>query len=84
MIDMNTIRLSVIGSQCVELEVTPAALPEAEGGVTIWITGWKGTVLEEKVAYTLTADEAKQLVVAVADVITPDLLRLPDLGGRER
>ena len=84
MTDQNTIRLSVIGSQCVELEVTEAALPEADGGVTIWITHWKGTPLEERIAYTLTADEAKQLVAAVAIVATPDLFRLPDLGGRER
>ena len=55
---MNAIRLSTIGSQCVTIDVTPAALPEAEGGVTLGITHWKGTPLEERIAYTLTADES--------------------------
>lgn len=80
---MNTIALTVIGSACVELEVTPAALSEAAGGCTLWVTSWRGTPLEERTAYTLTEVEAKQLVAAVAGVITPDLFRLPELGGRE-
>lgn len=72
---MTAIRLSTIGSACVEIDVTEAALPEADGGVTIWITCWKGTPLEERTAYTLTVDEAKQLICAVAQVITPELFR---------
>ena len=74
-----TIALTTIGSACVEVEVTPAALPDADGGATIWITCWRGTPLEERTAYTFTAVEAKHLVAAVADVVTPDLFRLGEL-----
>ena len=45
---MTTIALSTVGSACVELEVTPAALEEAAGGVSIWIVAWKGTAIEEQ------------------------------------
>lgn len=70
---MTVIQLSTIGLSCVEISVTPAALEEAAGGITLWVHHWPGTVLSEKVAYTLTEAEAKQLVVAIADVITPAL-----------
>ncbi len=83
-----TVALSTIGSQCVTIEVTPAALPGAEGGVTLWITHWKGTPLEERIAYTLTVDETKQLVCELARVLSSELLTPLELataldrGGR--
>ena len=73
-----TIALTTIGSAAVEIGVTPAALPEAEGGVTLWVTHWRGTPLEDRTAYTLTEVEAKQLVAAIADVVTPELFGLPE------
>jgi hypothetical protein len=73
--------LTTIGSTRVDIEATPAAFPEAEGGVTLWVRHARGTPLEEATAYALTAAEAKQLVCAVADVITPELFRLPERGS---
>jgi hypothetical protein len=66
-----TIELTTIGSGCVELEVTPAALPEAQGGATLWVRHWRGTPLEDATAYTLTEAEAKQLVCDVARALSP-------------
>jgi hypothetical protein len=66
-----TISLTTIGSASVHIQVTPAALPEAEGGVTIWIHHWPGTRLSEKVAYTLTVGEAKELVAELARALSP-------------
>jgi hypothetical protein len=73
------IQLTILGSSSVEIDVTPAAIPEARGGVTLWVRCWKGTPLEETTAYTLTQTEAKELVAAIADVVTPELFRPPDL-----
>ena len=72
-----TIALTTIGSDCVEIEVAPSALPEAPGGVTLWVRHWPGTPLAEQTAYTLTGGEAKDLAAAVADAITPTVIRLP-------
>jgi hypothetical protein len=63
---MSTIRLTTIGSRSVELQVTQAALPEADGGVTLWVRRWAGTALEEQTVYVLTGDEADELVAAIA------------------
>jgi hypothetical protein len=72
-----TVELSALGSAHVTIDVTPAALPEAAGGVTIWATCWPGTVLEERVAYTLTELEAKELVAEIARALTPTLFEEP-------
>jgi hypothetical protein len=64
-----TTALTTIGNAHVQIDVEPAALPEAAGGVTIWIRSWGGTVLAKQTAYTLTAGEARELVAAIADVI---------------
>jgi hypothetical protein len=64
-----TINLTTIGSRKVEIHVGPAALPEACGGCTLWVTHWRATPLEERTAYALTPGEAKELA---ADIIAGD------------
>lgn len=64
-----TVRLTTIGPARVEIDVTPAALEEAAGGATVWVVCWRGTPLEERVAYTLTEGEATQLVCDLANVL---------------
>ena len=75
-----TIVLSAIASNRVELQVTPAALEEADGGVELRVTCWRGTALEETTCFTLTATEARLLVEAVAETVRPGLFRLPEIG----
>ncbi len=53
---MSSIVLSVIGSRGVTVEVRPAALPEARGGVGVTYGLYDGPL-----TFTLTREEATQL-----------------------
>jgi len=64
-----SVTLTTIGSQTVEFDAQPAALPEAIGGMTLWVRYAVGTPVEERTAYTFTAAEAKQLVADVGGVM---------------
>jgi hypothetical protein len=68
--EASRVRLTTIGSRG-ELEVTPAALPEAAGGVTLWFRWDVGG----ETAITFTEDEAKRLVVAVSATLSSELFR---------
>jgi hypothetical protein len=71
------ITLTTIGSRGVELEVSPAALTEASGGITLWSRYLPGTPMEQRHAYTLTAEQAKGLITAIAAVIDRSNPRKP-------
>jgi hypothetical protein len=64
-----SITLTTIGSRGVELDVSPAALEEARGGVTLWSRFMVSTPLEQRRAYTLTAAEARSLAAAIEAAI---------------
>lgn len=53
------------------LDAQPAALEEAAGAMSLWVRYAVGTPLEERTAYTFTADEPKRLVADISRVLTP-------------
>ncbi len=57
-----TITLTTIGSRNVTIDIEPAALPEAAGGIGIHCG-----LYDRPLIFTLTAEEASQLAAAIAD-----------------
>jgi hypothetical protein len=72
---MPAIRLSTIGSRSISLDVGPAALPGAEGGVALWVRGLyrgehaAGTSASPDLAIILTAGEAEELVLGIEETV---------------
>jgi len=60
-----TMTFTTIGSTKVEIEVSPAALPEACSGCTLRVTHWRGTPLEERTAYTFDPGRGKELATDI-------------------
>jgi hypothetical protein len=54
------IKLTTLGSRCVELHTAPAAL--TPGGIQIEQITHPGTILEKHLVLSLTPNEARQLV----------------------
>lgn len=65
------VKLTTIGSDSVVMCVEQSALEEAEGGITLWVEQWLGTPLEQKTAYTLTSEEAREVASDIERVLSP-------------
>lgn len=63
----DAIRLSTIGSDCVQLRAVPAAL--VAGGAQIEVVSREGTVLEDRLTLSLTAAEAHSLVEQIKEAL---------------
>jgi hypothetical protein len=76
-VDLPTpVTLTTIGSRGVEIEISPSALAEASGGITLWFRYMVGTPIERRSAYTLTAEEAERLAVAITTGIKKQALTI--------
>jgi hypothetical protein len=67
-----TIALSTIGSKNVEVDVGPSALTgpdEAPGGVALTFRHRVETPLERITTYSLTADQARELVAEIGKAL---------------